>query len=81
MAPERDESSGKYTTEFEPEAFIEAIRELSGSASTREVADAVGCDRRTAHLRLTELDKEGDIDGRRVGRAYLWSVETQRRQV
>lgn len=75
MAPERDESSGQYVAEYAPEAFTEALRELGGSASTAEVADAVGCNRRTAHLRLTELEDEGAVDGRRVGRAYLWSAE------
>ena len=74
MAPDRDEASGQYVAEYAPETFIEAIRELDGSASTTEVADTVGCDRRTAHLRLTELQDEGAVDGRRVGRAYLWSV-------
>ena len=74
MAPERDETSGQYVAEYDREAFVDAIRELGGSASTSEIADAVGCDRRTAHLRLTELDEEGPIDGRRVGRAYLWSA-------
>jgi hypothetical protein len=74
MAPERDDTSGQYVAEYDPEAFVEAIRELGGAASTTEVADAVGCDRRTSHLRLTELEDEEEVDGRRVGRAYLWSV-------
>lgn len=74
MAPERDDANGQYVAEYDREAFVEAIRELGGAASTTEIADAVGCDRRTSHLRLTELEDEGDVDGRRVGRAYLWSV-------
>jgi uncharacterized membrane protein len=74
MAPERDETSGQYVAEYDPKAFVKAIRELGGAASTTETAAAVGCDRRTAHLRLTELEEEGAVDGRRVGRAYLWSV-------
>jgi len=76
MPPERDETSGQYVAEYGPEVFVDALRELDGSASTTEVADAVGCNRRTAHLRLTELQDEGGVNGRRVGRAYLWSVET-----
>jgi hypothetical protein len=74
MSPGRDETSGRYTAEYDPQDFIEAIRELGGSASTTEVADAVGCNRRTSHLRLTELDDDGTVDGRRVGQAYLWTV-------
>ena len=74
MARERDDASGQFVAEFAPERFIEAIRDLDGAASTIEVAEAVGCDRRTAHLRLTELAEEERIDNRRVGRAYLWSV-------
>lgn len=74
MARERDETSGQFTTEFDREVFVDAIRDFDGAASTTEVAELVGCDRRTAHLRLTQLGEEGRIDSRRVGRAYLWSV-------
>lgn len=74
MTPQRDSASGQYTTEYDPDTFVEAITELGGSASTTEVADEVGCDRRTAHLRLKELQDDDTITGRRVGRAYLWSL-------
>jgi predicted transcriptional regulator len=74
MARERDDASGQFVAEFDPERFVQAIRDLDGAASTTEVAEAVGCDRRTAHLRLTELAEDEWVTNRRVGRAYLWSV-------
>lgn len=74
MTPQRDSASGQYMTEYDPDTFVEAISELGGSASTTEVADEVGCDRRTAHLRLTGLADRDVISGRRVGRAFLWNV-------
>lgn len=69
---DRDEESGKYTTEFEDEEFIAAIEDLSGSASTTEIADSIGCDRRTAYLRLKELEDEEHISSRKVGNSLLW---------
>ena len=72
---ERDESSGKYTTEYSDEEFVDAIEECGGTASTTEVAELIGCDRRTAYLRLKELEEETQISSRKVGNSLLWIVE------
>jgi predicted transcriptional regulator len=69
---DRDEESGKYTTEFEDEEFIATIEDLGGSASTTEVAESMGCDRRTAYIRLKELEDENQISSRKVGNSLLW---------
>lgn len=69
---DRDEESGKYTTEFGDEEFITAIEDLGGSASTTEIADSIDCDRRTAYLRLKELEDGDDISSRKVGNSLLW---------
>jgi predicted transcriptional regulator len=71
---DRDEKSGKYTTEFEDEEFIAAIEDLGGSASTTEVAESISCDRRTAYIRLKELEEENQISSRKVGNSLLWSL-------
>lgn len=75
---DRDEDSGKYTETFPDEEFIDAIDALGGSASTQEVADAVGCAYRTAHAKLTELSDEGRVSKREVGRAFLWMLSEGR---
>lgn len=71
---DRDESSGRYTTEYSDEEFVEAIEKSGGTASTTEVADLIGCDRRTAYLRLKELEEESHISSRKVGNSLLWLV-------
>jgi len=71
---ERDESSGKYTTEYSDDEFVEAIKESGGTASTTEVSDLIDCDRRTAYLRLKELEEESRISSRKVGNSLLWIV-------
>jgi len=68
---ERDNRSGRYTTEFDLEDFVEAVKKL-GFASTREVADEIGCSYDLAYRRLKELRDDGVIDGRKIGNTYHW---------
>lgn len=69
---ERDNRSGRYTTEFDPEAFVEAVREL-GLASTHDVADEVDCSYDLAYRRLKDLADEGYVEGNKVGNTYHWT--------
>lgn len=68
---ERDNRSGRYTTEFEAEAFIEALQ-TTGLASTRDIADEVGCSYDLAYKRLKELADDGVIEGNKIGNTYHW---------
>lgn len=72
---DRDEETGRFTTEFQDEDFIDAITELDGSASTSEIADFLDCDRRTAYLRLNKLEDKGHISSRKVGNSLLWQAD------
>lgn len=67
----RDNRSGRYITEYKPDAFIEAVEKL-GLASTRNVADEVGCSYDLAYQRLKELADEGKVEGNKVGNTYHW---------
>jgi len=69
----RDDESGKFTEEYPVEEFIEAIRELD-SAGTTDIADYIGCDRRTAYLKLQALDEDGKVESQKVGNALLWRL-------
>jgi uncharacterized membrane protein len=71
---EQRDDAGKYATKYQPAEFMDALRGLGGSGSTKEVADGVGCSRRTAHYRLTDLEDDGQITSREVGRSILWRV-------
>lgn len=72
--PERDEESGQFDDRYADETFLSAVRALDG-AGTVEIAERVGCDRRTAYLRLTELEERGEISGEKIGNAYLWTID------
>lgn len=70
---ERDDE-GKFSARYSPEDFVDALDRLGGSGSTKEISDEVGCSRRTAHYRLSDLEDEGRVDSREVGRSILWQV-------
>ena len=71
---DREEDSGKYTTTYPDSDFTDAIHNLGGMAGTSEVAEAVGCTRRTAYTRLQTLESEGQVSSKKVGNTLLWSV-------
>ncbi|GGM40031.1 hypothetical protein GCM10009006_21440 [Haloarcula argentinensis] len=71
---DRDKESGKYTTSYTDSDFVDAIRRLDGMAGTSEIADEVGCTRRTAYTRLKSLDENGEIESREVGNSLVWII-------
>lgn len=71
----RDKESGKYTTSYPDSRFLTAIANLNGFAGTSEIAEEVGCTRRTAYTRLMELEEEGKIESKKVGNSLIWKVD------
>lgn len=72
MPRERDEGSGKYRDVYSDHEFLHAIRSRGGLAGTSEVAGSVGCTSRHALNRLRELETDGKISSRDVGRSLVW---------
>ena len=72
---DRDEESGRFTGEYSVDEFLDAIRELGGTAGTTKIAEEVGCDRRTAYVRLKELQNDGVVKGQKIGNSLAWSVQ------
>jgi predicted transcriptional regulator len=70
---DRDEESGKFTEEYPREDFLEALAEL-GQSGTTDISDYLGCDRRTAYLKLKSLENDGKIRSRKVGNSLLWEL-------
>jgi len=67
------EGGGKAANEQYPDsAFLEAIRD--GNRGTSDIADAVGCKRRTADYRLRQLEEAGDVTSEKIGRSLVWSI-------
>jgi predicted transcriptional regulator len=52
--------------------FLKAIKE--GNRGTSDIAEAVGCKRRTADYRLRKLEEDGKITGEKIGRSLVWSL-------
>jgi len=71
---DRDEASGKFTEEYPREAFIRAIRDASGMASTSDVAGSVGCIRETAYKKLKQMESDGEVNGRKFGNSLVWEI-------
>ena len=70
---DRDENSGRFTEEYPREDFLQALEELA-AAGTTDISNHVGCDRRTAYLKLQTLEEEGKVESRKVGSALLWEL-------
>lgn len=71
---DRDQESGRYTTSYADAEFIDAIEDLDGMAGTADVAERVGCTRRTAYTRLLSLGAEGRVQSSLVGNSLVWTV-------
>jgi CTP-dependent riboflavin kinase len=71
---ERNAETGQFVSTYPREAFVDALREIGGEATTQEVRDRVGCAYQTAYARLKELNDEGRLRKRKVGSVNLWSV-------
>ena len=71
---ERDEDTGQFATTYPDDAAIGAIADAGGTATTQEVADAIGSRRETAYKKLVRLEDAGRVGSRKVGNARLWSV-------
>lgn len=70
----RDDDTQQFESEYEDEDLLEAIDECA-VASTKNVAEAVGCRRRTALRRLKQLEKWGEIDAETLGGgSKVWTV-------
>ena len=71
---DRDEKSGKFTEEYPRQDFLEALAEL-GPSGTTDISDYVGCDRRTAYLKLKSIEDDGQIRSKKVGNSLLWELD------
>ena len=74
---ERDEDSGKYTTSYSDSEFIDAIQKIDGMGGTSEIAEEVGCTRRTAYDRLRELEEREKVKSRKIGSSVVWILPEQ----
>jgi DNA-binding MarR family transcriptional regulator len=74
MPRRKDEESGQFTEQYPREDFIAALPESPGASGTSEIADEVGCDRRTAYQKLNALADEGEVNRQKIGQALVWQL-------
>ncbi|ELY73222.1 winged helix-turn-helix domain-containing protein [Natrinema pallidum] len=71
----RDDETKQFNQEYTDDDFLKAIRECP-VASTGEIADAVGCYRKTVLARLGKLEEQGEVGHKKVsGKAKVWYID------
>jgi len=71
---ERDrDSSGRFKPEVSDKEILDAVRKHT-PAGTSEVAESVGLARQNADYRLRQLQDEGCVKSKKVGRTLVWTV-------
>lgn len=71
MPRQQDPETGQFTSVYDDEAFLDALRQL-GQGGTGEIAELVGCSDDHAYRRLRSLQDDGRVESRVVGGAKLW---------
>ena len=74
MPTERDEDTGKFQEEYPKEAFVDTLDNLD-SATTSEIAEAVGCSYDLAYRRLNRLAEDELVRKEKIGNSLLWRAE------
>lgn len=67
---ERDDD-GRFRPTFSDEEFIDTVSERD-LPTTREIADALGCNYRTAYDRLKKLEEQERVRSRSIGGSLAW---------
>lgn len=63
---------GSRDTATSPETFLDAIRDLDGTAYTDEIAEHVGCHEPTADRGLSTLEDDGELTSQETDDGKLW---------
>jgi len=71
MADDDDNPGAEARRKYDDAAFLEAVR-THDPAATGEVAEAVGCPRRTADYRLRKLREAGRVRSKMAGNSLIW---------
>ena len=70
----RDDETQRFEAEYTDQDFLDAVQECP-VASTSNVADEIGCNRKTALRRLQQLEEQDEIQSETVGeRAKVWYI-------
>lgn len=73
MANDKQGDDGKFVASYDPEEFVAAVEGLE-MPGTSDVADEVDAPHRTALHHLNQLEEEGRLTSKMVGRSKIWSL-------
>jgi uncharacterized membrane protein len=73
MGRRRDADSGRFTTNYPDQEFIQAL-EGSSYVTTKQVANSVGCSQNLAYRRLHDLEERGLVSKKKVGQSLAWDL-------
>ena len=66
---------GNYANEYPLDRFLDVF-DSPEPLTSREVADEIGCTRKTAFSKLTALDDAGELEAKQIaGRIWIWWSE------
>lgn len=68
------ESDGSYSETYSPEDILDALTDHEQPMTTREVGEALDCDKDTARRKLTVLETDGAVSKQEIGQTYVWSL-------
>ncbi len=68
---ETDADTGRIEKKYSDEDILDIVH-TQEAAGTGDVANALGCTRRTARLRLKQLAEDGEIQSVKSSAGYMW---------
>lgn len=73
MTTTAGDTPGSSTKQYLREEFLEAVAGIE-NATTKNVADEVGCSYDLAYRRLTKLADDGEITRIEIGSSFVWTL-------
>jgi methylase of polypeptide subunit release factors/predicted transcriptional regulator len=73
--------NGRYAIQYPLSRFLNTIRKLETPATTREIAEAVGCSFDTASAKLTQLEEIGAVSRTRETGTTYWMNDSGPKEV
>lgn len=72
MPAERNEESGQFERAYTTDVLAQAIDDLGGYATTKEIAEEIGASQSITRRRLREFAEGGGVSRREAGNTYIW---------
>jgi hypothetical protein len=68
----RDTGNGQYVKTYTTDVLAQAIDDLGGYATTKEIAEEIGASQSITRRRLREFAEDEGVSRREAGNTYIW---------